>query len=185
MNKVAKVFEHLVNVFMAGSLALMVILVFTNVVLRYAFNSGLNSAEEASRFLFIGLTFLGAIFAFKDNEHLGVNSLVRFVPPFWKKVMVWISYLLMFAMCGLIFQGSWKLILINLHSKAPATGLSLSFMYVTGLIMSVAIALIILVKLYLLAGDKISVEKLTELKESEEELSDIHQPGEVKEVNLP
>jgi drug/metabolite transporter (DMT)-like permease len=47
----------------AASLAVMVVLVFTNVVLRYALNSGIAVSEELSRWLFVWLTFLGGIVA--------------------------------------------------------------------------------------------------------------------------
>ena len=57
-------------------LALMVILVFGNVVLRYAFNLGITMSEELSRFLFVWLTFLGAIIAFREHGHLGVDMVV-------------------------------------------------------------------------------------------------------------
>src|SRR5262249_51169519 len=60
-----------------GILALMVVLVFGNVVLRYGFNSGIAISEEISRYLFIWLTFLGAIVAVHEHEHLGVDTLVR------------------------------------------------------------------------------------------------------------
>ncbi|MEO5883317.1 MAG: TRAP transporter small permease subunit, partial [Caldimonas sp.] len=42
-------------------LATMVVLVFGNVVLRYGFNSGITASEELSRFLFVWLTFMGAV----------------------------------------------------------------------------------------------------------------------------
>jgi tripartite ATP-independent transporter DctM subunit len=45
-------------------LAVMVVLVFGNVVLRYAFNSGLTMSEEVSRWLFVWLTFMGAVVMF-------------------------------------------------------------------------------------------------------------------------
>ena len=41
-------------------LFLMVIMVFGNVVMRYAFNSGITVSEELSRWLFLWLIFLGA-----------------------------------------------------------------------------------------------------------------------------
>ena len=43
---------------MAGMLALMMVLVFGNVVLRYGFNSGIVVSEEMARFLFVWLTFI-------------------------------------------------------------------------------------------------------------------------------
>ena len=46
-------------------LALMVVMVFGNVVLRYGFNSGITVSEELSRWLFVWMTFLGAIVALR------------------------------------------------------------------------------------------------------------------------
>src|SRR3546814_15756569 len=57
--------------------ALMILLVFGNVVLRYAFNSGLVSSEELSRFLFMWLTLLGALLVMRENAHLGMSLVVR------------------------------------------------------------------------------------------------------------
>lgn len=49
----------------AAGLAVMVVLVFGNVVLRYGFNSGITVSEEVSRWLFIWGTFLGAVVALR------------------------------------------------------------------------------------------------------------------------
>ena len=54
----------------------MVVLVFGNVVLRYGFNSGITVSEELSRWLFVWLTFLGAIVALREHGHLGTDMLV-------------------------------------------------------------------------------------------------------------
>jgi TRAP-type C4-dicarboxylate transport system permease small subunit len=51
-------------------LALMVILVFGNVVHRYGFNSGITTSEEVSRYLFIWLTFIGAVIAMHERARL-------------------------------------------------------------------------------------------------------------------
>jgi hypothetical protein len=45
----------------------MVVMVFGNVVLRYAFNSGITVSEELSRWLFVWMTFMGAVVALKDH----------------------------------------------------------------------------------------------------------------------
>jgi hypothetical protein len=42
-------------------------LVFGNVVLPYAFNSGITVIEELSRRLFVWLTFVGAVAAMRDR----------------------------------------------------------------------------------------------------------------------
>ena len=62
-------------------MATMACMVFVNVVLRYGFNSGASITEEISRYLFVWLTFLGAILAFKDNSHVSVSVLVDKLSP--------------------------------------------------------------------------------------------------------
>ena len=58
------------------ALGVMVVLVFSNVVLRYVFNSGITLSEELSRWAFVWMTFLGAIVAVKEGGHLGTDILV-------------------------------------------------------------------------------------------------------------
>ena len=71
---------RLLKVAIALCLAVMVVLVFGNVVLRYGFNSGIPISEELSRWLLVWLTFLGAIVALREHAHLGVDTLVRALP---------------------------------------------------------------------------------------------------------
>ncbi|MBP1155754.1 MULTISPECIES: TRAP transporter small permease [unclassified Paenibacillus] len=180
MQKIVKIFDHIFKGIMVASISTMVILVFANVVLRYVFSSGIISSEELSRFLFVWLTFIGAVAAFKDNEHLGVDTLVKRLPIKIRKMVYIVSSLLMMLACGLILEGSWKLTMINLHSKAPATGLPLSFIYVTGILMSVAILLMLMINLYRLVFNKIKAEDFNLVKESEE-LLEFHQEQKGKE----
>lgn len=62
-------------------LALMVVLVFGNVVLRHVTNSGITVSEELSRWLFVWMTVLGAIVAVKEHAHLGTDMLVSRLDP--------------------------------------------------------------------------------------------------------
>ena len=61
-------------------LVAMVIMVFGNVVLRYALNSGILISEEMSRYCFIWLTYIGAMVAMREKGHLGVDTLVLRLP---------------------------------------------------------------------------------------------------------
>ena len=81
------------------SLALMVIMVFSNVVLRYVFNSGITASEELSRFCFLWLIFVGSVLAMKEGGHLGVDSLVVRLPRAGKILFVLTSNALMLWVC--------------------------------------------------------------------------------------
>lgn len=172
MGKAAKAIRHILNFAIAISLAAMSILVFGNVVLRYAFNSGITWSEEMARFLFIWMVFLGSIVALKDNEHLGVDTLVKKLPDRWKKVVYVISNLLILYTLWLVLEGSWGMTLLNMDSSAPATGLPLSFVYGIGIVMSIGMGIIILYNLYQVVFRKKSGDDLIMTRESEELPSD-------------
>lgn len=131
-----------------GILALMVVLVFGNVVLRYGFNSGIAISEEVSRYLFIWLTFLGAIVAVHEHEHLGVDTLVRALPRKGKLACVVASEALMLVAVALLFWGSWKQTLINMGTKSPVSQVPLALIYIAGLVASALMGVLILRKLY-------------------------------------
>ncbi|MFD2368715.1 TRAP transporter small permease [Brevibacillus sp. GCM10020057] len=170
MGKVSKSLSSLLDVVMAVSLAIMAILVFGNVVLRYLFNSGITWSEEMSRFLFIWLIFLGAIGALKDNEHLGVDMFVKRLSPLMKKVVFVITNGLILYVLWLVLDGSWKMTLINIDSKAPATGLPLGYVYGIGIVMSICMAIVVVSNLYRVLFGKESVDEFIRMKESEDEM---------------
>ena len=170
MKKLAKM-ESTFNGIMALFLALMGLLIFTNVALRYLFNSGLTWAEELSRFLFVWTVFLGAIGALKDNNHLGFTSLVKKLSPSGKKICFIVSNLLVLSTLWVLFQGSLKLTMMTSHTLSPATGIPLSYMYVIGIISSVGMFLVVCCNIYRAIFVKDAIERLVVLKESEEEVS--------------
>ncbi|MGM0876693.1 MAG: TRAP transporter small permease [Bacillota bacterium] len=162
MTKAFSLFDKLLNAMMALSLAVMSLLVFGNVILRYGFNSGITWSSEISRFLFIWLTFLGAIVALKDNKHLAVDLLIKKLPPNSRKVVFVIGNLIILYILWLILDGSWKLTLSSVGSTAPATGISLSIIYAVGVVTSVGMGVIILTNLYRVLVKKVSVEEISD-----------------------
>jgi TRAP-type transport system small permease protein len=150
-------------------LAIMVVLVFGNVVLRYAFNSGITVSEEVSRWLFVWLTFLGAIVAMREHAHLGVDSLVKRLPATGKKICLIVSQLLMLYATWLLLKGSWEQTLINWDVAAPASGLSTGLFYGVGIVFAVSTGLILLNDLYRAVTGQLSEADLVMVKESEEQ----------------
>jgi TRAP-type C4-dicarboxylate transport system permease small subunit len=60
----------------AAMVGLTVALTFAQVVLRYGFNNPQTWAEEAGRYLFVWITFLGAAVAFGRDSHIKVDAVV-------------------------------------------------------------------------------------------------------------
>lgn len=170
MQMISKAIRKFLNFTIVFCLAAMSILVFTNVVLRYVFNSGITWSEEMARFLFIWMTFLGGIAALKDNEHLGVDILIKKLPRRLKKLAYILGNLIMLWTMYLVFVGSWKMTELNMDSKAPATGLPLAFIYGIGVVVGVCMGAIILINLYRVIFNKTSDDEFIMTRESEEKL---------------
>jgi TRAP-type C4-dicarboxylate transport system permease small subunit len=169
MSRVVDGYFALLKVLIALFLAIMVVLVFGNVVLRYAFNSGITVSEELSRWLFVWLTFLGAIVAMREHAHLGVDSLVKRLPTAGKKACLVVSQLLMLYATWLLLVGSWQQTMINWDVAAPASGLSTGWFYGVGIVFAVSTGLILLSDLYRALTGKLSDADLVMVKESEEQ----------------
>src|SRR3954462_2697540 len=149
-------------------LAVMVVLVFGNVVLRYGFNSGITVSEELSRWLLVWLTFLGAIVAVREHAHLGVDSLVRMLPATGKRICFVINYCLMLYADWLLLTGSWRQTIINIDDRAPATGLSVGIFYFVGVVFGVSAGVILLYDLVRVLTGQASESDMVAVKESEE-----------------
>jgi TRAP-type C4-dicarboxylate transport system permease small subunit len=158
----------LLDFLMALALAIMVVLVFGNVVLRYAFNTGITVSEELSRWLFVWLTFLGAIVAMKEHGHLGVDMVVSRFPDWGKKLCLVISQVLMLWVCYLLFTGSWQQTQINLDVQAPTTGLSMGIFYFVGVVFAASAAVFLLRDLWRTVTGQLRPDELVMVKESEE-----------------
>jgi TRAP-type transport system small permease protein len=153
---------------MALALAVMVLLVFSNVVLRYAFNSGIAISEEISRWLFVWLTFIGAVVAMKDRGHLGTDMLVSRLGKTGKKVCLLLSQLAMLGVTWLLLKGSYVQMMINADTVAPVTGASMAIFYASGVFFAVPVALLLLLDMWLTVTGRISDDRLVMVQESEE-----------------
>ena len=161
---------------MVASLAVMVVLVFTNVVLRYAFNSGIAVSEELSRWLFVWLTFLGAIVALNEGAHLGTDSLVSRLPVIGKKACLLVGHLLMLFVCWLLFKGALDQVRINWESNSAAMEVSMAIFYGCGMVFAVSGAVILINNLWRLVTGQLSEAELIGIRESEEEPLDLTKP---------
>jgi TRAP-type C4-dicarboxylate transport system permease small subunit len=161
---------RLLSLVMVVFLALMVIMVFGNVVLRYGFNSGITVSEELSRWLFVWMTFLGALIAVRNHAHLGTDTLVARLPVTGKKICLGLSHLLMLYLCWLMFLGSWQQTVINWATTSAVMEASMGWFYASGVFFSVFAALFILNDFVRLVTGRLADDELVAVIESEDEV---------------
>jgi TRAP-type transport system small permease protein len=159
-----RVLRALVGLLLAG----MVVLVFGNVVLRYAFDSGIPISEELARWFFVWLVFLGAIVGLRERAHLGLDTVVRLLPPAGRKTCFVVSHLLMIFCSVLLVKGSWAQTLINWNVVAPATGLSVGLFYGIGIVFGVSAIIILALELLRFLAGRMPDAELIGVRESEE-----------------
>ena len=168
MERILDLYCGLLKGVIALCLAVMVVLVFGNVVLRYGFNSGITISEELSRWLLVWLTFLGAIVAVREHAHLGVDTLVRMLPAGGKRICFIINYCLMLYADWLLLAGSWRQTIITAGDRAPATNLSVGLFYGAGIVFGVSAGILLLYDLLRVVLGQASEADMVAVKESEE-----------------
>ena len=149
-------------------LAIMVVLVFGNVMLRYIANSGITVSEELSRWLFVWLTFMGAVVALREHGHLGTDVLVSRLPAVGKKVCLVLAQVAMLYVSWLLLKGSWAQMVINADTEAPVTGASVGIFYASGVLMGGSAIAILLRDLLRTLFVPLSDNELVMVQESEE-----------------
>lgn len=160
-------FYKLLELLVVVCMVAMVIMVFGNVVLRYAFNSGISVSDEMSRYFFIWLTYIGAMLAMHEGGHLGVDTLIRHLPILGKKVCLFLSEGLMLFCNVLFFMGTFKMHELQVTNVSPVVGISMIWIYGIGYIVSVVMAIININVLFRLVTGRISEEELVQVIETE------------------
>jgi TRAP-type C4-dicarboxylate transport system permease small subunit len=152
----------------AVCLAVMVVLVFGNVMLRYGFNSGITLSEELSRWLFVWMTFMGAIVALKEHGHLGTDMLVSRLGARGKKFCLGLSHLLMLFVCWLLLTGSFEQAKVNYGSTSAVMEVSMAWLYLPGILFAVLGGLMIAIEFVRLITGNLSDQDLVMIQESED-----------------
>ena len=88
-------------------LGMMTLVTFANVIARYAFNSNILWALEATVFMFAWLVLLGSSYAVKKSAHLGVDAVINIVSPLVRRIMGLMSAAACIIFAFLLLKGSW------------------------------------------------------------------------------
>jgi TRAP-type C4-dicarboxylate transport system permease small subunit len=126
----------------------LVLVVFSNVVARYFLNFSLAWAEETARFLFIWLSFLGAVLANAYSEHMNFDLLVNRSPKKLGQLLQIIAYLIILSVLFLVIQGGITIVIGNWEWLTPALEISYGLVYSIVPVCCVLLALQFLVRLF-------------------------------------
>jgi TRAP-type transport system small permease protein len=146
MSQLSRWLRRSAEALLAITLAVMVICVFANVVLRYVFGTGIVIAEELSRLLFVWLVAIGAILAAADRQHLGLDILTARLP---ERAQGWLRRFVDAVVAGVLIVliwGSWQQVQIGLNTFSPVMRYPQALAAGSTLVMSAAMLVLLVVQ---------------------------------------
>jgi TRAP-type transport system small permease protein len=167
MKSIADALTRVLEAAMVLCLAVMLVMVFGNVILRLFFNTGIDLSEEIPRFAFVWMTFLGAVVGMRRRAHRGVDIVVQMLPALGRRVCWAISQAVMLLCCVIIVYGTWLQHDIIAGNASPVAQLSMLWVFGVSYITGTAIAIICASNLIRLVAGRVS----------DDELIDVHEEG--------
>jgi TRAP-type C4-dicarboxylate transport system permease small subunit len=124
-----RVYEWLVNTVAVTLFSGMVAVTTLGVFFRYVLNDALPWAEEADRYMFIWLSFVGASITMRHKAHIAVDLLVRYVPLAWRARLALLSLACVLAFLGVVFWASGPVLELTSETRATATDIPMIWVY--------------------------------------------------------
>ena len=127
------------QIFCASVFLGMIGLVFYNAMLRYVFRSSYPPSEEWARFLFIYITFFGAIEGFYRGRHISVDMVTSLLHGVTRKSVDIIAQILALSAVFVLVVGGITLVIQTMDTSTVATGLNMTFVNGTLPLMAIAV----------------------------------------------
>ncbi|WP_088105887.1 TRAP transporter small permease [Halalkalibacter urbisdiaboli] len=123
--------EHIEEVFLVMFSAVMVVVIFLQVFMRYVMGNSLSWSEELARYCFIWLVYIGISYGVKKQRHIKVDALLLLFKEKGKLVFNMIANLLFlsFAMFIVIYGYDMAERLLQFGQTSPALRIPMGFVY--------------------------------------------------------
>jgi len=110
-------------------LAVMSVIIFTNVVLRYTTSQSIEWAEEVARHMMIWLTFIGCGPVLRYGGHIAIENLQDILPNRVAQVLRAVIALLITAFCVFSIWFGMEYMDRTQYQSTPATQISFAWIY--------------------------------------------------------
>lgn len=134
--------DFILKWFAAILLGVMALIIFAEVLSRYIFQTSIPWSEELGRFLFIWVTFVGAIIAGRNNEHIGIDFFQNILGVKLKKIVKIISLLITSFFFGMLAYLGISVFGKLMSQTSPAMELPIGIPYLGIIIGSLMLSLL-------------------------------------------
>jgi TRAP-type C4-dicarboxylate transport system permease small subunit len=99
------------------------------IIFRYGVDRPLIWTEEAQRYLMVWVAFLGSASCIGSGDHMAIDLLSGFLPPWAQRLRRILLLVLTAAYCGILVWKGIPLAIGNADQSAPATGIPMTYPY--------------------------------------------------------
>ncbi len=128
LSKLLNRFEDIVLILM---FAIMVIVIFVQVIMRYGFNNSLSWSEELGKFLFVWLSWFGISIGARRGEHIKITMFtdrLSFVPAQYMNIL---SEIIVLGICAVTAYYGMVLVMTQSHVRFAGIKISMSWGYLS------------------------------------------------------
>lgn len=130
MKKAKEILDKVLLAFAGAAIITMTLLSAWQVIARYILNNPSTMSEEIIRYMLIWFTLLAAAYVFGQNKHIAILFIRESMPH---KMQVFLTYLsqitILLTVVAVFLYGGVKITMLTIPQIAPATGISMGFVY--------------------------------------------------------
>ena len=121
--------DRCINWFLAFLMAGMVVIISAQVWCRFILNDPLSWSEEAGRYLFVWISFMGAAAGVRYQVHLGIDLMDKLLSPrAYRYVVVLVNLIIQIFLIMIIYWG-FKILGIIQYQESPSMNISMKYPY--------------------------------------------------------
>ena len=126
---VFSIMDRCINWFLAVLMAGMVVIISAQVWYRFILNDPLSWSEEAGRYLFVWISFMGAAAGVRYQVHLGIDLMDKLLSPgAYRWVVVLVNLIIQIFLLLIIYWG-FKILGIIQFQESPSMHISMRYPY--------------------------------------------------------
>jgi len=129
--RLAFFFNYLEEIVLVTMFAVMVAIIFLQVIMRYVFNNSLYWSEELGKFLFVWISWLGISIGKRRGEHIKITLLTDKFSFRMAQFINIISELIVISICAVTFYYGISLVISQVGTHYAGIKISMSWGYLS------------------------------------------------------
>lgn len=163
MKKILKGLQHVENITIVVTFAIMVIACFIQVVNRNIFKIPVSGFEEAAKYCMIYMVLLGTELGLRDGTQIAVTAVVDKMGGTAHKLFQALAKVIVIAFSSFLFVESWGMVIkqIQVGQTSPGLGIPMSIPYAA---MPISFGLITVIQIFCLIQIFLPKKKMDDME---------------------